>query len=528
MADDFSTLPERIRQIGAGLHENELVRFLKTKNIDQINAFAVRQSLISLPKLISLPTSYKKVFFETSLLLFRGNITSTMIVFDKSIELISTAKMIQIATNKAVEAKLLASSVTSRNATTTVIANTTDQAAAAAAITARNATTAAFDISYMMKDNSAKVLLQRQLLIVKSPYISEWESQKTHLLKADPNFGFFTRWYEARLRGDPIDVALDRKIVLIPPALWEGDVHALLREVKRIEDEHNALPADISPIKKAIADAPLQSEVQKGRLELVETPQELAEFTGDKELLGERLDDLEEVFKRYHNQHPILLAELTRYRTHFDVLTFDHGVNKLWNYGNAIERYVRNHPQNAHDKEYVALDQTLLFALDNVIVSQAIIFMKSDSVRKQLANVDDYLKSQEKIDGIARGSILPKAALTLAKAENIFSPEIETVLKGLAAFGEKLPLQTKAEVATSLGFIQSAIAAIAKAAVTGVIGNAVTDAIKGDYAVPRVLYTAVMTLLSLADTSTTFAALAQSLPTIFGYLESLMRIYVHK
>jgi hypothetical protein len=66
-----------------------------------------------------------------------------------------------------------------------------------------------------------------------------WASLKAHLLAADEGWEVWTDWYDARLRGDPVDVELETKRVILPKR-WNDGPAAVNAEIKAIIEEHEA------------------------------------------------------------------------------------------------------------------------------------------------------------------------------------------------------------------------------------------------------------------------------------------------
>ena len=102
-----------------------------------------------------------------------------------------------------------------------------------------------------------------------------WSSMKQTLLACNEDWHVWTEWYEARLRGDDFDPALELKRILIPDKEWkEGPAHvnALIAEMIR-EHEASAVEQDVAPETPAERPSPLLVEMRDGRLSLVHRPE---------------------------------------------------------------------------------------------------------------------------------------------------------------------------------------------------------------------------------------------------------------
>lgn len=86
-----------------------------------------------------------------------------------------------------------------------------------------------------------------------------WSELKRGLLSAaDEGWEVWTEWYEARLRGDPFDPALEEARVLIPDALWEQSPKAVNAEIARLvadrrAETHRALLDRIAALEARLA-----------------------------------------------------------------------------------------------------------------------------------------------------------------------------------------------------------------------------------------------------------------------------------
>lgn len=70
---------------------------------------------------------------------------------------------------------------------------------------------------------------------------TSWENLRDALISAeDEDWGVWTDWYEAQLRGDPVDIDLERAKALIPNEIWEQGPKVANAEIRRLINEHEA------------------------------------------------------------------------------------------------------------------------------------------------------------------------------------------------------------------------------------------------------------------------------------------------
>ncbi|SDW85326.1 hypothetical protein SAMN05444336_102532 [Albimonas donghaensis] len=69
-----------------------------------------------------------------------------------------------------------------------------------------------------------------------------WKVFRQQLLDADEGWEVWTDWYDARLRGDPVDWPLERARMLIPDDKWRKGPKVLNAEIARLIEAHSQLP----------------------------------------------------------------------------------------------------------------------------------------------------------------------------------------------------------------------------------------------------------------------------------------------
>ena len=69
-----------------------------------------------------------------------------------------------------------------------------------------------------------------------------WHELKTVLLDRNENWQVWTDWYEARLRGGPVNDALELARVMIPDEIWKQGPAVVNAEIARLIEEHGAKP----------------------------------------------------------------------------------------------------------------------------------------------------------------------------------------------------------------------------------------------------------------------------------------------
>ena len=100
--------------------------------------------------------------------------------------------------------------------------------------------------------------------------LSHWQNLRTALLSAeDEDWGVWIDWYEARLRGDPVNLDLNRAIALIPDEIWEQGPTVANAEIRRLIDEDAAKRRDkaeeqVSPAPLINADGKLDAGPNPG------------------------------------------------------------------------------------------------------------------------------------------------------------------------------------------------------------------------------------------------------------------------
>lgn len=70
--------------------------------------------------------------------------------------------------------------------------------------------------------------------------LENWANSRKKLIERSEGWEVWTDWYEARLRGDPFDLALEEARVLIPDARWQQGPKAVNAEIARLIVEHAA------------------------------------------------------------------------------------------------------------------------------------------------------------------------------------------------------------------------------------------------------------------------------------------------
>ena len=73
-----------------------------------------------------------------------------------------------------------------------------------------------------------------------------WARLRVHLLAADEGWEVWTTWYDARLRGDPVDAELETRRV-IEPTRWDDGPAAVNAEITAIIAEHESRKAAATP-----------------------------------------------------------------------------------------------------------------------------------------------------------------------------------------------------------------------------------------------------------------------------------------
>jgi hypothetical protein len=85
------------------------------------------------------------------------------------------------------------------------------------------------------------VLLERNLWHpqMRDEADADWLTLREDLMAAKEGWEVWTDWYDARLRGDPVDVELETKRVILPTR-WDDGPAAVNAEIKAIIKEHEA------------------------------------------------------------------------------------------------------------------------------------------------------------------------------------------------------------------------------------------------------------------------------------------------
>lgn len=74
-----------------------------------------------------------------------------------------------------------------------------------------------------------------------------WPDLRRRLLELDEGWEVWTDWYDARLRGDPVDWDLEEKRVLIPEEIWEQGPKVVNAEIARLIEAHRRRPSPPAP-----------------------------------------------------------------------------------------------------------------------------------------------------------------------------------------------------------------------------------------------------------------------------------------
>ena len=94
-----------------------------------------------------------------------------------------------------------------------------------------------------------------------NPLALNWNRARADLVARGPDWNFWVRWYDAALRGEPMDWKVQEEIALLPSEVWEGDVAGLAAAIAKIERKHARVrkPRQAKPKPDAI-DEMLESE----------------------------------------------------------------------------------------------------------------------------------------------------------------------------------------------------------------------------------------------------------------------------
>lgn len=154
---------------------------------------------------------------------------------------IDAAAATAAATTAAAAEARAAASATYATAITARAASANAAAAATRAI-AVDATVAAADAAALEDVGSPLTLAARPLWPVEQPeeVAEHWQTLKAHLLSfPDEDWVVWTDWYEARLRGDPINWELEHAKARIPDEIWEQGPKAANAEIRRLIEEYS-------------------------------------------------------------------------------------------------------------------------------------------------------------------------------------------------------------------------------------------------------------------------------------------------
>lgn len=161
-----------------------------------------------------------------------------------------------------------------------------DDAACAAAAYAADAASAA----------DPEALARRPLWPGETPAWAqrEWSALRDHLLAADEGWEVWTDWYEARLRGDPVDVELETRRV-IEPTRWDDGPAAVNAEITAIIADH------------AVSRTPVARELairrDTGRIDLLPAEARAApDLSAPEALQGRLRRALPRLFERLRNE----------------------------------------------------------------------------------------------------------------------------------------------------------------------------------------------------------------------------------
>ncbi len=120
---------------------------------------------------------------------------------------------------------------------------------------------------------------------------SRWAEFKEELLEHDPNWSYWTDWYDARLKGGPQSQAFEKALLTLTNEEWEKDpaeinaqLSALKKEFEREQTEAQSEPENTAP---TIDDIPAQD--RQGAI-IIESDNGVLDLS-DKALSGEFLDD---------------------------------------------------------------------------------------------------------------------------------------------------------------------------------------------------------------------------------------------
>ena len=90
----------------------------------------------------------------------------------------------------------------------------------------------------------------------------EWSTVTAALREAeDENWAFWIDWYEARLRGDPINTDLDRAVVLLDDAVWKQGPTVVNAKILELVEAHSGPPK--TPAQEP---APVTAEIRDGEI----------------------------------------------------------------------------------------------------------------------------------------------------------------------------------------------------------------------------------------------------------------------
>lgn len=141
----------------------------------------------------------------------------------------------------------------------------------------------------------------------------QWTSLKANLFTATTeDWGVWTDWYEARLRGDPVNIHLDRAKAKIPNGIWEEGPKAVNAEIRRLIDEHR-------PTRKQLEDTVSPQPVARdGKLDVqpnekYDTPDGSAELANLPTIQRSIIKTLIEALSSANNIAPFITTALNEY-----------------------------------------------------------------------------------------------------------------------------------------------------------------------------------------------------------------------
>ena len=131
---------------------------------------------------------------------------------------------------------------------------------------------------------------------------------------AEPEvWGFWRRWYDGMLAGEPMDWELQRRVALIPDEVWKDGPGAVAGRIAEIEEELAAEPLDQEALRthaeRLVASPALHADAAEATARLIEESVQRFKVEAPANALPDGFEGFELLAPRFHQISVVLVSE---------------------------------------------------------------------------------------------------------------------------------------------------------------------------------------------------------------------------